>query len=85
MWAGARGKQRGNETMKHFLRPYQGIGMDRLVLGAGMVAVPRSAGAQSMPMVELLQGTSPLMLHRPARRATWAWTLPMLTRTRRRR
>ena len=54
--------------MNHFLRPYpyQRIGMGIgvvLVLGAGMVAVPRGAGAQALPLVELLQGASPLLLH----------------------
>jgi membrane-associated protease RseP (regulator of RpoE activity) len=34
-----------------------------LVLGAGMVALPGGAGAQGMPIVELVQGTSPLLLH----------------------
>jgi serine protease Do len=50
--------------MKHFLRPYRSVGV--LVLlgaGAGMVMAPGNAAAQSTQMVELLQGTSPLLLH----------------------
>jgi serine protease Do len=50
--------------MKHFLRPYRSVGV--LVLlgaGAGMVMAPGEAAAQSTQMVELLQGTSPLLLH----------------------
>ena len=46
--------------MKHFLRPYHGIGV--LVL-MGMLAGARGASAQSTQMVELLPGTSPLILH----------------------
>ncbi len=51
--------------MKHFLRPYQGVGI--LVLmgtgaGLGMLMAPCIAPAQSTQVVELLQGSSPLLL-----------------------
>ncbi|MDR3771772.1 MAG: PDZ domain-containing protein [Terracidiphilus sp.] len=50
--------------MKHFLRPYHGVGIVALLgLGAGMVVAPHGAAAQALPMVELLQGASPLLLH----------------------
>ena len=50
--------------MKHFLRPYRGVGIVVLLgVGAGMVVVPHGAAAQALPMVELLQGASPLLLH----------------------
>ena len=49
--------------MKHFLRPYHGVGVFVLAVGVGMVATPRDAAAQAAPMVVLLQGTSPLLLH----------------------
>jgi len=49
--------------MKHFLRPYYGVGVFVLAVGVGMVATPRDAAAQAAPMVVLLQGTSPLLLH----------------------
>jgi len=51
--------------MKHFLRPYQGTAVVILV-GVGIVVAPRGAAAQAEPMVELLQGTSPLLLHSSA-------------------
>jgi membrane-associated protease RseP (regulator of RpoE activity) len=49
--------------MKHFLRPYRNVGI--LVLlgtGAGVVMAPGGAAAQSTQIVELLEGTSPLLL-----------------------
>jgi serine protease Do len=49
--------------MKHFLRPYRNVGV--LVLlgtGAAVVMAPGGAAAQSTQMVELMQGTSPLLL-----------------------
>jgi serine protease Do len=50
--------------MKHFLRPYRSIGVIVLTFaGVGIVAVPMSAGAQSTQIMELLQGSSPLLLH----------------------
>ena len=50
--------------MKHFLRQYREAGVVVLVgLGAAMVASPRYAEAQSTQIVELMQGTSPLLLH----------------------
>jgi len=54
---------REKKEMKHFLRPYRNVGI--LVLlgtGAGVVMAPGGAAAQSTQMVELLQGTSPLLL-----------------------
>ncbi|HUD14748.1 MAG TPA: PDZ domain-containing protein [Terracidiphilus sp.] len=49
--------------MKHFLRPYRNVGILVLLgMGAGMVMAPGGAAAQSTQMVELLQGTSPLLL-----------------------
>jgi serine protease Do len=49
--------------MKHLLRPYRGIGLVTLsCLGAGMVMGPPHVQAQSTQMVELLSGTSPLLL-----------------------
>jgi len=54
---------REKKEMKHFLRPYRNVGI--LVLlgtGAGVVMAPGEAAAQSTQMVELLQGTSPLLL-----------------------
>jgi len=63
MWAAGNGTM-GETDMNHFLRPYKEIGMGvALVLGAGMVALPGNAGAQTMPIVELVQGVSPLLLH----------------------
>lgn len=50
--------------MKHFLRPYRSVGFIVLVgLGAGMVVTPQWAVAQSTDIVELLQGTNPLLQH----------------------
>jgi serine protease Do len=50
--------------MKYFLRPNCRIGMVALVgMGAAMVAGSRSAPAQSTQIVELMPGTSPLLLH----------------------
>jgi serine protease Do len=49
--------------MKHFLRPYQGIG---ILVAMGMIAGARSGPAQSTQMVELLQGTNPLIVHSSA-------------------
>ncbi|HEY1903266.1 MAG TPA: PDZ domain-containing protein [Terracidiphilus sp.] len=50
--------------MKHFLRPYRNVGILVLVgTGAGVVMTPGSAAAQSTQVVELLDGTSPLLLH----------------------
>jgi membrane-associated protease RseP (regulator of RpoE activity) len=46
--------------MKHFLRPYHGIG---IVVLLGVVAAPPGARAQSTQIIELLEGTSPLLLH----------------------
>ncbi len=46
--------------MKHFLRPYHGIG---ILVAMGMIAGARSLPAQSTQMVELLPGTSPLIVH----------------------
>ena len=46
--------------MKHFLRPYHGIG---ILVAMGMIAGARGGAAQSTQMVELLPGTSPLILH----------------------
>ena len=49
--------------MRHFLRPYRSVGV--LVLlgtGAGVVMVPGGAAAQSTQVVELLEGTNPLLL-----------------------
>jgi serine protease Do len=45
--------------MKHLLRPYSSIA---IVLLAGVAVAPPGAAAQSTKMVELLQGTSPLLL-----------------------
>jgi len=48
--------------MKHFLRPYRSFGFFVLTFsGVGLVAVPGSAVAQSTQIVELLQGSSPLL------------------------
>ncbi|MGA2538229.1 MAG: PDZ domain-containing protein [Terracidiphilus sp.] len=48
--------------MNHFLRPYRSIELIVLVgMGAGIVAGPALAGAQSTQMTELLQGTNPLL------------------------
>jgi len=53
--------------MNHFLRPYREIGMGvALVLGAGMVVLPGNLGAQAVPLVELVPGASPLLLHSAA-------------------
>jgi len=50
--------------MKHFLRPYRRVGMVALAgLGIAMFAGPGRAEAQSTQIVELMQGTSPLLLH----------------------
>ncbi|HXR39453.1 MAG TPA: PDZ domain-containing protein [Terracidiphilus sp.] len=46
--------------MKHFLRPYLGFGIVALLV---VVVAPHGAAAQAVPMVELLQGASPLLLH----------------------
>jgi serine protease Do len=46
--------------MKHFLRPYHGIG---ILVVMGMIAGARGGSAQSTQMVELLQGTNPLIVH----------------------
>ena len=46
--------------MKHFLRPYHGIG---ILVVVGMIGGARGGAAQSTQMVELLPGTSPLILH----------------------
>jgi serine protease Do len=59
--AGIKKKTR-EEEMKHFLRPYRIVGIFVLV-GAGIVAIPGRSEAQSMQIAELLQGTSPLLLH----------------------
>jgi membrane-associated protease RseP (regulator of RpoE activity) len=54
---------REKKEMKHFLRPYRNVGILVLLgMGAGMVMAPGGAAAQSTQMVELLQGTSPLLL-----------------------
>ncbi|MGO9336273.1 MAG: PDZ domain-containing protein [Terracidiphilus sp.] len=45
--------------MKHFLRPYHGVG---ILLVVGMIAGARSGPAQSTQMVELMQGTNPLLV-----------------------
>jgi len=45
--------------MKHFLRPYHSVGV---LVVLGMVATPRFAAAQSTQVIELLQGSSPLLL-----------------------
>jgi len=47
--------------MKHFLRPYHGIG---ILVAMGMIAGARGGAAQSTQMVELLPGTSPLLVQR---------------------
>lgn len=48
--------------MKHFSRPYLSIGaVIVLGLGAGVLASPGTAAAQSTGVVDLLQGTSPLL------------------------
>jgi len=63
----------GNKAMKHFLRPYQGSGTPAgaampvclgiaIALG-GLAAGGVRAAAQSTDVAELLQGTSPLLLH----------------------
>jgi len=44
--------------MKHLLRPYRSVA---IVLLAGVAVAPPGAAAQSAKMVELLQGTSPLL------------------------
>jgi hypothetical protein len=49
--------------MKHFLRPYHGIG---ILVVMGMIAGARGGSAQSTQMVELLQGTNPLIVHSSA-------------------
>jgi serine protease Do len=59
--AGIKKKMREQE-MNHFLRPYRSVGIVVLV-GAGIVAIPGRSEAQSTQIVELLQGTSPLLLH----------------------
>jgi len=49
--------------MKHFLRPDRGVGMVALAgMGIAMLAGPGRAAAQSTQIVELMQGTSPLLL-----------------------
>jgi serine protease Do len=45
--------------MKHLLRPYTSLA---IALLAGVAVAPPGAAAQSTKMVELLQGTSPLLL-----------------------
>jgi serine protease Do len=52
---------REKKEMKHFLRPYRTVGI-LVLLGAGVFMAPGVAAAQSTQMVELLQGTSPLLL-----------------------
>jgi len=50
--------------MKYFLRPYRRVGIVAMVgIGVAMVAGPGRAAAQSTQIVELMQGTSPLLLH----------------------
>ena len=50
--------------MKHFLRPYRSVGIVALVgMGAGMMIAPWIAVGQSTNMVELMPGTSPLLVH----------------------
>ena len=50
--------------MKHFLRPYRSVGVAVLVgMGAGMMVAPWTAVGQSTGMVELMPGTSPLLVH----------------------
>jgi hypothetical protein len=50
--------------MKYFLRPYRSVGILVLVgTGAGLVIAPGSAAAQSTQIMELLEGTNPLLLH----------------------
>src|ERR1700691_5165966 len=54
------GDQRSRgKNMKHFLRPYHGIG---ILVAMGMIAGARGGAAQSTQMVELLPGTSPLLV-----------------------
>ena len=57
--------------MKHFLRPYGNVGiLAGMGMGAGLVIglviAQGSAAAQSTQVVELLQGTSPLLLQHSA-------------------
>src|SRR5580698_1219084 len=53
----------GENEMKHFSRPDRRVGMVALVgMGVAMVAMPGRAAAQSTEIVELMQGTSPLLL-----------------------
>ena len=50
--------------MNHFLRPYKSVGVFVLAgLGTGLLTGPSGAGAQSTQIVELLEGTNPLLLH----------------------
>lgn len=50
--------------MNHFLRPYKSVGVFVLAgLGTGLVAGPPGLQAQSTQVFDLLQGTSPLLLH----------------------
>jgi serine protease Do len=49
-------------NMKHLLRPYHSVGIAALLgMGAAMVAMPGFAAAQSTQIVELLDGTNPLL------------------------
>ncbi len=50
--------------MKHFSRPYRRVGIIALVgMGAALAAGSHKAAAQSTQFVELMPGTSPLLLH----------------------
>jgi serine protease Do len=60
--------------MKHFLRPYQSFGFVVLLgLGTGMVAGPPGAAAQAGQIVELLEGTNPLLGHSSSQGYLGVW------------
>jgi len=60
--------------MKHFLRPYRSVGVVVLLgMGAGMAAIPQRAAAQSTEIVELLQGTNPLLQHSSSQGYLGVW------------
>ena len=72
MWAGV--KNYGENEMKHFLRPYRSVGVVVFLgVGVAMVAGPQAARAQSTDIVELLQGTNPLLQHSSSQGYLGVW------------